>query len=542
MLFESPYNAGFEIPTVDITTLALDCNLSANVPSKPAIIDGYSGEVVYTYGSLRDKIRLFAGFLQTELQIAPGDVVAYLSYNTTYYPIIIHGLLAAGAVVSAFNPAYTAEELCHTLKLAKPKFVIVQAELLDALEAALNQMEGLLMPKLHILDGKSQMHSSHSVSDILNRIECASYFQRIHRSPEEIASDVAFICFSSGTSGLVKGVRLTHRNVVANVLQQGRALEDMYQPDTVFTLVVPFFHILGLGGFCIQYICHGAPIVVFRSFDLPKMLESIRRDKVTHVNVVPPIAMAILRSPLTTNADFASVKCLMNAAAPLKPELADALARRMGCVLTQWYGCTEASPSIISQRQSEAHIRGTIGRLLPNIQMRVVDAQGAGELRQNTSMSKPLTEHLDVERGTPGELWIRGPNVMQGYVTQHETTEAINKDGFFPTGDVGYVDDQGFVFLVDRLKELIKVKGNQVAPAELESLLLTHPDVIDAAVCGVHVDDEATEYPVGYIATGRPLASHGTLIQDLHDYVGKRVAHYKRLVGGIYILDAIPRK
>ncbi|KAL1792314.1 hypothetical protein ACET3X_008821 [Alternaria dauci] len=235
--------------------------------------------------------------------------------------------------------------------------------------------------------------------------------------------------------------------------------------------------------------------------------------------------MAMLRSPLTASADFSSVKCLMNAAAPLKPAIADALAKRVGCAVTQWYGCTEASPSIISQRESEVHVTGTIGRLLPNIQMRVVDAQGA-----------------DVEKGAPGELWIRGPNIMQGYVEQSKIEDVFTKDGFFPTGDVGYVNDEGFVFLVDRLKELIKVKGNQVAPAELESLLLTHPDVTDAAVCGVTVEDEATEYPVGYITTNRPLESHTVLLEDLRHYVEQRVAHYKRIVGGIYVLDAIPRK
>ena len=351
------------------------------------------------------------------------------------------------------------QELCHTLRLAKPRIVLVGAELLDGLEVALRLTDGLLMPELHVLDGPGQIHPSHSVLDILARLEYASYYQRHHRSPEKIKSDVAFICFSSGTSGLVKGVQLTHGNVVANVLQQGRCLEDMYQPDTVFTLIVPFFHILGLGGFCIQYICHGAPIVVFRSFDLPKLLESIQRDRVTHVNVVPPIAMAILRSPLTAKADFSSVRCLMNAAAPLKPELADALCSRIGCVLTQWYGCTEASPSVISQREDEAHVRGTIGRLLPNMQMRVVDAQGAGKFCPNLTVRMKLISYLDVERGKPGELWIRGPNIMHGYVHHGQATESTTKDGFFMTGDVGYVNDQGFVFLVDRLKELIKVKG-----------------------------------------------------------------------------------
>ena len=262
------------------------------------------------------------------------------------------------------------------MRLAKPRIVLVGAELLDGLEVALRLTDGLLMPELHVLDGPGQIHPSHSVLDILARLEYASYYQRHHRSPEKIKSDVAFICFSSGTSGLVKGVQLTHGNVVANVLQQGRCLEDMYQPDTVFTLIVPFFHILGLGGFCIQYICHGAPIVVFRSFDLPKLLESIQRDRVTHVNVVPPIAMAILRSPLTANVDLSSHQ--------------------------RFFQCCRSAEARTSLCTMQPH------RLCPHAMVRMHRSQSVGNLsagRRSTCSRNnwsTASEHADARRGCSG--------------------------------------------------------------------------------------------------------------------------------------------
>ncbi|KAK3115292.1 hypothetical protein LTR53_005515 [Teratosphaeriaceae sp. CCFEE 6253] len=498
MIYESPYNQSFQCPKVDIPGLILDLNIKNASPTTPAIIDGYTGQTVSTYQSLRRDIVIFAGFLQQLLSLARGDVVSYLSFNT---------------------------EIAHALNLARPKHVLVQTGLVDDLNAALRLLPGEYpRPMIVVLDELSTEYTHLDVGDILAR-GSTSLLRRPVRTEEQIAGDLAFICFSSGTSGLVKGVKLTHRNVVANIFQQGRCLQDMFKPETVFTLAVPFFHILGLAGFCCQYLSHGAPIVVFKKFDLPLFLQSLSRDRVTHVNVVPPIALALLQSPLAARADFSSVRCLMNAAAPLKQTLADALCERMGCVLTQWYGMTEASPSVISQRESEAHVPDTIGRLLPGMQMRIVGETGC-----------------DVPRGQPGELLIRGPNIMAGYVGPPMLTESAMLDGFLKTGDVGYVDEEDFVYLVDRVKEMIKVKGNQVAPAELEAVLLAHQAVTDAAVCGVYLDDEATEYPIAYVTTARPTADHATLCLEIEGFVSAQLAHYKHLRGGVHFIEAIPRK
>ncbi|KEF51434.1 uncharacterized protein A1O9_12583 [Exophiala aquamarina CBS 119918] len=345
-------------------------------------------------------------------------------------------------------------------------------------------------------------------------------------APGEAASTTAFISFSSGTSGLVKGVKLSHSNVVANVFQMKQRLPEMYGNDTVSALVVPFFHILGLSGFCCQYLTMGVPIVVFERFEMEALLQSIKRDRITHLNIVPPLALQFLSDPLARKGDYSSIKALINAAAPLKQEIADKLSELMGCAVTQWYGMTEASPAVACQREGEVNVQNTVGKLHYGMALRIVDEEGN-----------------DCAEGEPGEFWITGPNIMQGYTTsEHRDVNGAFVNGYLKTGDIGYRDRAGFLYLLDRAKEMIKVKGNQVAPAELEAIILTHTAVSDAAVCGLEVVAEGTEYPVAYITTGVVGAkAQQDLIADVRKYVDSRVAGYKRLRGGVYIVSQIPR-
>lgn len=371
----------------------------------------------------------------------------------------------------------------------------------------------------------------------------------------------AFITFSSGTSGLSKGVVLSHTNAVSTCFQQfSRLGDELFTPSTVTVLVVPFFHILGLCGFCVQYACHGVPIVVFPRFDLPELFKAIEKHKITHINIVPPIGVAmlnakeeLLKDDHGRMRDLSSLKCLMNAAAPLKLNLADALSKRYGCALTQWYGMTEMSPSVSSQREDEVEgdARGSCGKMNPGIEAKIVDDEG-----QETA------------EGIPGELLLKGSNLMLSYVAVNGADRARDSEGWFATGDIGYFDKDGFLFIVDRKKEMIKVKGyvrtskqhqvrprkdqadvehrHQVAPAELESILLSHPEVRDAGVCSIYSDAEASEFPIAYVALKETasLDSKATekLRLDILHYVDQQVAHYKRLKGGLHFLPTIPRK
>ncbi|KAG8162978.1 hypothetical protein KVR01_007456 [Diaporthe batatas] len=482
-----------------LTEVLLYHNLNNTPDDKPTIIDGYTGETVFTYTSFRTGVRKIARHFSKELGIGTGDVVGILS--TTKQK----------------------KEIQHALGLSKPTHILVEKALLPNLLKALSGTSGAhSRPSLYVWDAEAPAGSNAHTLNVEHILEHGSAdFEPAKLAPGVAAQQVAFICFSSGTSGLVKGVQLTHENIVANLFQQSQGLRGMFNPRTVVTLIVPFFHILGLAGFCCQFISQGVPIVVFKRFEMVPLLAAIKRHRITHINVVPPIALEFLRNPEAAKGDWSSVQCLMNAAAPLKQKQSLELSRRYGCVVTQWYGMTEASPSVASQREDETNVDGTIGRPLPGMEMRILDENG--------------------DDAKVGEFVLRGPNIMKGYVGGTPSS-ALTPDGFLRTGDIGYVDDRGYLYIVDRAKEMIKVKGQQVAPAELEAILIAHPHVKDAAVCGVYNEDGTSEVPIAYITTDTAgSAAQETLKVELIKYVNDQVARYKRITGGVHILDAIPR-
>ncbi|KPM42922.1 hypothetical protein AK830_g3618 [Neonectria ditissima] len=509
-----------------ITDVLFDYNLNNTPENTPAIIDGTTGQVAFTYGSFRTSVRRVAHHLQHQVGLKPGSVVGILSTNRNYYPTCVHAILAVGGVIAALNPLYEPNELAHALRLSEPSCVIVEKALLPKLVAAIEMSPNLLQvpAALYVWDTDESELGLYDALRVEQIIQNGSAdFRSIKYPPGTAAKKLAFICFSSGTSGLVKGVKLSHGNIVANIFQQSQGLQGMFTPKTVVALIVPFFHVLGLAGFCCQYISQGAPIVVFRKFELGPLLKAVKAHRITHINIVPPIALEFLRNPIAATGDYSSVQCLVNAAAPLNQRQADQLAEKFGCVVTQWYGMTEASPSIASQREDEANVPGTIGRLLPGIEMKVID-----ENFKDTRV---------------GEFAIRGPNVMQGYVDGEKGADSpMTPDGFLRTGDIGYVNDEGYLFIVDRAKEMIKVKGHQVAPAELEAILITHPLVGDAAVCGTYNEHGTSEIPVAYITTSvQGEEEQEALKADVLAHVHSQVARYKQLTGGIFVLPAIPR-
>jgi 4-coumarate--CoA ligase len=340
----------------------------------------------------------------------------------------------------------------------------------------------------------------------------------IAQVPIDPREQIVVLPYSSGTTGLPKGVMLTHRNLVANLVQVKDALA--ITDGEVVLAVLPFFHIYGMQVLMNFFLSRGATIVTVPRFDLEQCLGSIQERGITRLFAVPPIVLALAKHPLVDQFDLSSLKQVFSGAAPLGADLAQDAADRIDCEVVQGYGMTELSP-VTHLTLMGGFKPGTCGVTVPNTECRIVDVE----------------EGADQEVGAVGELWVRGPQVMKGYLNNPEATAlTIDSDGWLHTGDVGFIDADGHLTIVDRVKELIKYKGFQVAPAELEALLLTHPAIADAAVIGVP-DEEAGEHPRGFIVLkpGQELTA-----ADISAFISGHVATYK-VIHDVVFTDSIPK-
>ncbi len=340
-------------------------------------------------------------------------------------------------------------------------------------------------------------------------------------TPEPVEIDpeeLAVLPYSSGTTGLMKGVMLTHRNLVANIEQAHNSM-PLSEKDTLVGLL-PFFHIYGQTVVLNMGLAKGSTIVTMQRHDCDKLIDLIEEHGVTWLHVAPPVILQLANHSEVQDRDFSGLKLIISGAAPLDAELAGRAEAKVGAPVRQGYGMTELSP--VSHKSRLARVAetppGSVGALIPNTEARLVD---------------PATEE-DVAEGEPGEIWVRGPQVMKGYLNNPgATADALVADGWLRTGDIARIDENGFFFIVDRLKELIKYKGYQVPPAELEAVLVSHPKVRDAAVIGVPMDD-------GGEAPKALVVAEGVEAQELMAYVAKHVAPYKK-VREVEFVDEIPK-
>ena len=331
--------------------------------------------------------------------------------------------------------------------------------------------------------------------------------------------DLVALPYSSGTTGLPKGVMLTHRNLVVNILQLDAAGHFVHDQDTAIAFL-PFFHIYGFVVIAMLGLWAGATLVVMPKFELDPYLDLVAQHRATMLHVVPPVMVAFAKHPAVDRRDFSSIRVLFSGAAPLGADVIDQCVRRLGCTVQQGYGMTETSPAThVTPADRASLLAGSVGSPVANTECRVVNVL-TGE---------------DAVQGGDGEIWIRGPQVMRGYLNRPDDTSAtIDEDGWLHTGDIGHVDANGDFFIVDRLKELIKYKGLQVAPAELEAVLLSHPSVADAAVVPLK-DDDAGEIPRAFVVLKAPASA-----DELMAYVAGRVAPFKK-VRRLEFIDAIPK-
>jgi acyl-CoA synthetase (AMP-forming)/AMP-acid ligase II len=331
--------------------------------------------------------------------------------------------------------------------------------------------------------------------------------------------DVAVMLSSSGTTGLPKVVQLTHRSLVANLCQTAGPY-PVGEGERVLGLA-PFCHSMGLVCVLHHALASGATVVCVARFEVEGMLAALETQRVAHALVAPPVLALLARHPRVASFDLSALRTLGSGGAPASAALERAAADRLGCLVGQGYGMTEAGPLIaVAPIADPPRVRpGSVGLLVAGTEAKVVDPRSGAPLA----------------RGEDGELWVRGPQLMDGYLDDPAATAAtIDTDGWLHTGDLGHVDEDGYVFLVDRLKELIKVRGFQVAPAELEVVLCAHPAVADAAVVGVP-DERAGELPKAFV-----VAPGGPDPDELRAYVADRVAPYKR-VHEMELVDELPR-
>ncbi|MET9748119.1 4-coumarate--CoA ligase family protein [Streptomyces ardesiacus] len=507
-MFRSEYA---DVPPVDLPIHDAVLAGAAAFGDAPALIDGTDGTTL-TYEQVDRFHRRVAAAL-AETGVRKGDVLALHSPNTVAFPLAFYAATRAGASVTTVHPLATAEEFAKQLQDCSARWIVTVSPLLDTARRAAELAGGV--QEILVCDSAPGHRS------LVDMLASTAPEPSVAIDPAE---DVAALPYSSGTTGTPKGVMLTHRQIATNLAQLEPSVPAT--PGDRVLAVLPFFHIYGLTALMNAPLRLGATVVVLPRFDLAQFLAAIQNHRITGLYVAPPIVLALAKHPLVADYDLSSLKYVVSAAAPLDARLAAACSQRLGLPpVGQAYGMTELSPGthVVPLDAMNEAPPGTVGKLIAGTEMRIV------------SLTEPGT---DLPAGQSGEILIRGPQVMKGYLGRPDATAAmIDADGWLHTGDVGHVDTDGWLFVVDRVKELIKYKGFQVAPAELEALLLTHPGVADAAVVGAY-DDDGNEAPHAFVVRGpaAPALAEGEVMM----YVAERVAPYKR-VRKVTFVDTVPR-
>ncbi len=499
MTFRSPYS-GIEIPDVPLHTFCLQ--RAPDLPDKPVLIDGPTGRSL-TYSQIAMGTQLIAAGLAAR-GFHKGDVFAIFSPNLPEYAVALLAVSTLGGISTTANPLYTAEELRYQLTDTGATFLLTIPQFVEkAAEAA----RGTSVREIFVF-GEAE-----GATPFATLLQSGGSVPEVAIDP---AQDLAVLPYSSGTTGLPKGVMLSHRNLVANMLQivHGLSLRD----DDTLIGVLPFYHIYGLEVILLSTVYKGGTLVSMPRFDLEQFLQLMQRYEVTICPVVPPIVLALAKHPLVDQYRFPRLRFVGSGAAPLGEDVEQTCAARLGCPVIQGYGMTETSAvSHLTPLDHPKH--GSVGVVVPSGECRIAD----------------LTTGADLGVGERGEVWLRGPQIMQGYLNRKAATDAmLDADGWLHTGDVGVVDEDGYLFIVDRVKELIKYKGLQVAPAELEAVLLSNPAIADAAVIPVP-DEEAGEVPKAFVVLKEPLAD-----ADILAYVAERVAPHKK-IRYLEMVETIPK-
>ena len=491
-IFTSPFR---DIPLVDLSITARVFAGLENRPDDVVLTDGITGRTM-TAAAFIEQVKCMAGGL-TAAGFGAGHTVAIMAPNIPEYCVIFHAVAWAGGTITTLNPTYTSSEVAHQIKDAGAEILITIPDFMDTAKGGAGDIPVIAIG--------SAEYAGLTGDPVQSQV------------PIDIDRHTVVLPYSSGTTGLPKGVMLSHRNLVVNVDQIIAAAD--FQPGEIAAGFLPFFHIYGMTVLMNVHLAGGGGVVTMPRFDLAQFLQICQDHKSQRMWIVPPVALALAKHPLVDDYDLGSVKQVFSGAAPLGADLSDAVGKRLNCISLQGYGMTELAPVSHVTPGHEA-LQGASGQAVPNTACRIVD----------------IDNGTDLPAGQEGELWIKGPQVMQGYLNNATATaETITDDGWLRTGDIAKIDAGGYMFITDRLKELIKYKGFQVAPAELEATLVAMDGIIDAAVIGIP-DNEAGELPIAFVIPGDP-APDETAVKA---HLDAQLAHYKQ-VHQVHFVDEIPK-
>ncbi|XP_033332021.2 uncharacterized protein LOC117223704 [Megalopta genalis] len=481
----------------------------------------------YTYSQARDASNYIARSI-LNMGLRKGDVVALISPNYPETVLALLGILEADLTVTTVNPFYTPEEIARQLKSSGAKAIITVTEIAKNVAAAAKTTMAPNAPFMVIDDGTGPIPEG--TIPFLDLITRGKTLPPIKHSHDNI-NDVAILPYSSGTTGLPKGVMLTHKNLVANMDMTEQTVSgkmwEFTSPDfqEVIPVILPFFHIFGLNSLTLPRLSTGTKLITVPKFVPAQILQLMATQKMTGLYIVPPILLFLNAAPQVKKEMLENVHHAIIGAAPLSETDVQRFYDKFGLdnekmKFCQGYGMTETSPVVSFEVTGTKP--GSIGKTIAGCEMRLVD---------------PLTNKDVSGPGENGEIWVRGPHVMKGYLNNEAATREMMHEDWLKTGDIAYHDEENFFYVTDRLKELIKVKGFQVAPAELEALLRTHPDVEEAAVIGVP-DARHGEVPKAFVLTKKGAAPKP---EQLQDFIKGKVASYKELLGGVTFVDNIPK-
>ncbi|KZT41661.1 acetyl-CoA synthetase-like protein [Sistotremastrum suecicum HHB10207 ss-3] len=520
-------------PAIDILSWIFNDKTYTYDREKPLYISVTGPKQQITGNQLLDLTRKVGRGLRELAGVKAGDVVLCASQNHLLYPAAVLGTICAGAIFTGSNPTYTEFELLHQLRDSGAKVIFASAITLPVVLACAAKLN---IPKANIFVLDGPRNGVRGIQDLLRNQ--GQDWQKI-TDYQKLSSTTAVLLYSSGTTGLSKGCEITHWNLVTHSVSTILILDKVSAekrhpqkkfPDPIYLAFLPFFHAFGLTYFVMNNARMGRLTYIVEQFTFPTILQAIERHRITDVVMAPPVAVLLAKSPIVKDYNISSLSNILCGAAPLGTELALAVEKVLdssgakNVKLHQGWGMSEVTcgGTMFDRGEwDERTGRLSVGHLAAGLEAMIVD-----------------DDAREVKQGEPGELWLRGPFVFKGYWRNEKATRnTITPEGWMKTGDIARIDGRGMFYIVERKKELIKVKGFQVAPAELEAALLLNPDVADAAVIGVPRINDGAEEPKAYVVRAQPNVTAASI----EAWIADRLSPYKRLTGGVEFVDEIPK-